>query len=311
MGSVLAPETDRAGFIRFQESAVLVSDMSGFTSTTRRLGIIHFASLIMLMRQLSLPILHAYEALFIGNEADNLIVVLPSPLAAARAACEIQRVIQDYNRSLPAAKKDFEIVLNGIGLHCGAGVVLEKGTEKLHGQVAKDAYGLGEDVAEDGNVVISADMMEAIASDPFFQRASFSRLNTEDGAEAYVVGGALGPMENLKMAPIDDLRFLPAQVQPLLSRHAPNADLERIDGDIDARCMEQKTVLMFEITDYGETGEERMVSRSACMRTIRPRLLECNGTELEDVLWIFDSPTDALCAALACREQVACDACDV
>ena len=114
MGAVSVPETDRAGFIRFQQSAVLVSDMSGFTSTTRRLGITHFASLIMRMRQLSLPILHVHEALFIGNEADNLIVVLPSPLAAAKAACQIQRVIQQYNDALPPAKKDFQIILNGV-----------------------------------------------------------------------------------------------------------------------------------------------------------------------------------------------------
>ena len=32
--------------VRYGDSAVLVTDMSGFTKTTRRLGIIHFASLI-------------------------------------------------------------------------------------------------------------------------------------------------------------------------------------------------------------------------------------------------------------------------
>jgi hypothetical protein len=58
-----------AGFVQFGVSAVLVSDMKGFTSTTRRLGIIHFASLIARMRQLCLPVLHHRGALFIGNEA--------------------------------------------------------------------------------------------------------------------------------------------------------------------------------------------------------------------------------------------------
>ena len=54
--------------------AVLVSDLSGFTSTTRKYGIVHFASIIVRMRQLCLPILHHYHALHIGTEADNLIV---------------------------------------------------------------------------------------------------------------------------------------------------------------------------------------------------------------------------------------------
>ena len=72
-------EMDREGLARtFKSAAVLVSDMAGFTKTTRRLGIVHFASLIIRMRQLCLPILQAHGALFIGNEADNLIVVLPS-----------------------------------------------------------------------------------------------------------------------------------------------------------------------------------------------------------------------------------------
>ena len=72
IGAALRPETDRAGFVRFGDTAVLVSDMSGFTSTTRRLGIIHFASLIVRMRQLCLPLLHARHALFIGNEVRRM-----------------------------------------------------------------------------------------------------------------------------------------------------------------------------------------------------------------------------------------------
>ena len=39
-----------------REVAVLVSDLRGFTSTTRKYGIVHFASIIVRMRQLVLPI---------------------------------------------------------------------------------------------------------------------------------------------------------------------------------------------------------------------------------------------------------------
>ena len=121
--------------------------------------------------------------------------------------------------------------------------------------MAKDAYRLGEDVAEAGNVVISREMRDAISADPAFDGAAFSPLPQEDGAEVYVVSGRPDGIQSAPLAAIDDMRFLPPQVQPLLSRHAPSADLQRIDGDIDKRYMEQRTVLMFEIDDFGETGE--------------------------------------------------------
>jgi class 3 adenylate cyclase len=56
---------------------VLVSDLSGFTSTTRKYGITHMASIIVRMRQLSLPIFDNRGAIFITKEADNFIVIFP------------------------------------------------------------------------------------------------------------------------------------------------------------------------------------------------------------------------------------------
>jgi len=54
---------------------VFVSDLSGFTSTTRKWGITHFASVIVRMRQLCLPIFHKRGAIYITTEADNFIVI--------------------------------------------------------------------------------------------------------------------------------------------------------------------------------------------------------------------------------------------
>ena len=65
--------------------AVLVSDLSGFTSTTRKYGIVHFASVIVRMRQY-LPILKRRGAIYITTEADNFIVIFPDTHQAACAA---------------------------------------------------------------------------------------------------------------------------------------------------------------------------------------------------------------------------------
>ena len=59
------------------------------------------------MRQLCLPILHHYHALHIGTEADNLIVVFRDAVGAARAAYEMQHVLQAYRYSLDADRSHF------------------------------------------------------------------------------------------------------------------------------------------------------------------------------------------------------------
>merc|ERR1711871_1849784 len=76
--------------------AVIVSDLSGFTSTTRKWGIVHFASVIVRMRQLCLPILKNRGAIYITTEADNFIVIFPDTVQATMAALEMQAVLKAY-----------------------------------------------------------------------------------------------------------------------------------------------------------------------------------------------------------------------
>jgi len=41
------------------------------------------------------------------------------------------------------------------------------------------------------------------------------------------------------------------------------------------------------------------------LAVIRPAIKSCNGTELEDVLWMFNDPVDALKAALKTKNVMA------
>jgi len=63
--------------------------LSGFTSTTRKHGIVHFASIIVRMRQICLPIFEKRKASFITTEADNFIVVFEDTTNAVLAALEM------------------------------------------------------------------------------------------------------------------------------------------------------------------------------------------------------------------------------
>ena len=51
-------------------------------------------------------------------------------------------------------REHFKGKLNGVGLHCGKGVMVDI-EGKLHGDVANFAYHIGEDLCDGGNVLIS------------------------------------------------------------------------------------------------------------------------------------------------------------
>ena len=77
---------------------------------------------------------------------------MPSAIAGAKAANEMQNVIQAYNDSLPPEREHFKIILNGIGLDCGIGVAVDR-EDKLHGEVSNTAYHIGEDLCSGGRVL--------------------------------------------------------------------------------------------------------------------------------------------------------------
>ena len=99
-----------------RETAVLVSDLSGFTSMTRKYGITHFASIIVRMRQLVLPSFHRYGVMDVATEGDNFIVTFPDAAGATLAAYEMQQVILKYNASLREERKHYAINLNGVAV---------------------------------------------------------------------------------------------------------------------------------------------------------------------------------------------------
>ena len=179
--------------------AVLVSDLSGFTSTTRAWGITHMASIIIRKRQLCLPYLNARGAIFISTEADNFICIFTNPVEAVKAALEMQAVLADYKtfvtnqdqlgwcshadlvkndnrtsgaklskvhtpeQNKKAAKREhFLVKFNGVAVHYGNGVTVDK-LGLLHGETFNRAYHMGEDCAEKGNVLVSGELIEILS----------------------------------------------------------------------------------------------------------------------------------------------------
>ena len=290
--------------------AVLVSDLSGFTSTTRKYGIVHFASVIVRMRQLCLPILKRRGAIYIGTEADNFIVIFPDTHQAAHAALEMQKVIKEYKESLTPERDHYKIKLNGIGVHCGQGVVVDK-QGKLHGKVANIAYHIGEDLCAKTSVLFSKEVTDVVSKNPNFVKTEFKKIENPDEAEdgeIFEVSGETAALET-EIVKTDDLRYLHPSLKELVSRHDPTADVKSIDEEIHTKFMNPYSALMFEF-DFehieAEAGAEAGLRlKFLALDLIRPVLSAFDGNELEDVLWIFTDPKKAVMATMKLKSEIA------
>ncbi len=292
--------------VHMDEVAVLVSDLHGFTSTTRKYGIIHFASIIMRMRQLVLPILNHYGATFISTEADNFIVIFSDVVKAACAAIEFKNILSSYNATLAEDHSHFAVQLNGIGLHCGKDVIIDL-EGKLHGHVASTAYHIGEDICSSGNLLITNDVFERLKGKNEFSTVQFADITSDDDLQLKSIEGSIDGMATL--VPVTDLTFLPPQLELFVKRHDPSIDVKPIDALIAQKFQMQYTALMYEL-DCDEDSEEASAQHSIILKTTslslcRPILKSHGGIELEDVLFIFSNSQDALSAALEMRARIA------
>ena len=296
-----------------KEICVLVSDLSGFTRLTRKYGVIHFASVIIRKRQLCLPILHKYGALFISTEADNFIVVMPSAVAGAKAANEMQNVIFEYNQTLPPEREHFKIILNGIGLDCGIGVVADR-EDKLHGEVSNTAYHIGEDLCSGGRVLCSGRManrltVEGLKADII----TCEGIKVEQGAE----GESVHEIKSIANAPTPDIvdtedaRFLHPNLMAFARRHNVKITEKEVIQTIDVEIKKHEktyTALMFEFDMEAlamrSGAEATLTLKFQALDILRPVLSKFNAIALEDVLYVFTSPSDALAASLAARQTV-------
>ena len=143
-----------------------------------------------------MPIFERRGAIHISTEADNFIVIFKDTIQAVTAAIEMQNVLKAYTASLPRNNVDkskdkyhFRVRLNGIGIHCGKGVVIDK-QDKMHGEVYNVAYHIGEDLCEDGNVMISREAMNRVKDAPYF-KGNIRYEPTEDDADIFCLKGKL------------------------------------------------------------------------------------------------------------------------
>ncbi len=123
--------------------AVLSLDMSHFSPTVRRSGILAYLALIRRMQVVTAPIVAAHRGRAVKYEADNLIAVFTSSRDAALAAVAIQACVGTGDAGFTVA----------IGIDEGQLVLVEDGD--LYGDPVNVACKLGEDLARPGEVLLT------------------------------------------------------------------------------------------------------------------------------------------------------------
>lgn len=134
---------------RGTEGAILVTDLTGFTRTTRAHGILHFLAIFRRCAQTCIPVIAQHGGYMLKQEADDLIAVYPDAPAAIASAVDMLRAIEGLNRGL----EEDEQVGMCIGVDFGRFLRLE---DDAFGDPVNTAFKLGEDVAEGGEILIGA-----------------------------------------------------------------------------------------------------------------------------------------------------------
>ena len=133
-----------------QDKAVMVLDMSGFSRTTHQHGIVPFLLMIHQMQLVACPCVQDEGGQLVKAEADNLFCLFDSVADAVRASQKITRHLKTANRLLPEGHRLY------VSIGIGFGRILNIEDRDLFGNEVNLASKLGEDVAQMGDVLLTA-----------------------------------------------------------------------------------------------------------------------------------------------------------
>ncbi len=130
-------------------AAIFILDMSGFSKLVQKFGIIHYLAMILRMRRVVGPAVEAFRGVVIKFEADNCFAVFPNPDDALNASLRIHHDLEVANLATP----DESDVHVSIGIGYGTTLLA---CDDMYGNELNLASKLGEDVAERGDILITA-----------------------------------------------------------------------------------------------------------------------------------------------------------
>jgi len=147
---------DRYGTTGF----VLITDMSGFSSTTRSFGICYFLGMIHRARQIVAPVVEANNGMLLKCEADNCYSFFQSADDAIQTCIDLNITLAKVNSETKSEKK----IHLSIGVDYGK--LLLVGTHDYFGDPVNTASKLGEDLAGQGETLVTNRALEQARKAP-------------------------------------------------------------------------------------------------------------------------------------------------
>jgi len=131
------------------ERAVFALDMSGFSFSVRRSGIIAHLCQIRRMHLLATPIIRACQGEIVKYEADNILAVFPHPQQAVEAAVAINLAVAAASTG-HAHENPLTVA---IGIDFGKFLLIPG--QDCFGDAVNIAFKLGEDIARPNEILIT------------------------------------------------------------------------------------------------------------------------------------------------------------
>lgn len=159
-----APEAERVAleaeiWERFGvERAVMALDMSHFSLTVRRSGILGYLGLIRRMQIVTRPIVEAHRGALVEFHADNLMAVFPDVPQAVDAGVAM-------NRAFDAQRKPDGTPMIEVAIGIDYGRFLFVDGCRCFGDTVNTAFKLGEDLAHAGEILLTANARARLAPD--------------------------------------------------------------------------------------------------------------------------------------------------
>ena len=131
------------------EGAVFISDMASFSSTSRKIGVLHFLKMIHRARQIIAPVIEANNGTLLKCDADNCYAFFEKTDDAIRASFDVNRALFKANDAFGIGEQ----IYLSVGIDFGR--VLLAGDIDFYGDPVNTASKLGEDLAVREEVLVT------------------------------------------------------------------------------------------------------------------------------------------------------------
>jgi len=152
-----------------EEWAVMFTDLSGFSRSVAKFGILHFLQVIFESERIFIPIIDQYDGILLKTDGDSMLVIFRKPEKAIQCAIEMNRALVGYNQG----KTDEDKILLCLGI--GFGRLLHIGDQDVFGAEVNAASKLGEDTAKAHEILVTEAVQQALAA---AERFRFEPIDT-------------------------------------------------------------------------------------------------------------------------------------